>query len=113
MPMKIFALAFFLFASVSAFSQTIDEPNTAEDQAALRKEAVVFLRETMSDINTMRSLENRISFTAELAGLMWFHDEREARAMYSAVIADFRQLLQQYDAQVNALGVGGGEVEAV
>src|SRR4030095_6003846 len=68
-------------------------------------EPVSALRETLADVNGMRSLENRISFTAELASLMWFHDEREARAMYAGVIGDFRDLLLRYDAQMNALGV--------
>lgn len=104
MPTKIIALLLCLLAAAPAFSQTIDEPKPAQDPAALQKEAIAFLRETMSDINTMRSLENRISFTAELAGLMWFHDEREARAMYATVFADFRQLLLNFDGQLNAFG---------
>jgi hypothetical protein len=110
MPAKIIALLLCLLAAVPAISQTVDEPNPTEDLAELRKEAIAFLRETMSDINTMRSLENRISFTAELAGLMWFHDEREARAMYSALIGDFRQLMMQYDAQMNAYGVEASDL---
>ena len=34
-------------------------------------------------------MENRVSFNAELASLMWFHDEKEAKAMYGGVVADF------------------------
>ena len=77
----------------------------------LRKDAVVFLRETLTDVNTMRSAENRISFTAELAALMWFHDEREARAMYVDVITDFKDLIARYDAQMNELAPPSGEEE--
>ena len=104
MPTRIFALALCLFTAVNGFSQTIDEQKPVKAPADLQKEAIVFLRETMSDINTMRSLENRISFTAELAALMWFHDEREARAMYTAVFADFRQLMLNFDGQLSAFG---------
>lgn len=82
----------------------LPEKNATEKEDKLKKEAIVFLRETLGDVNAMRSLENRISFNAELAGLMWFHDEREARAMYLGVITDFRNLLVRYDFDMNALG---------
>ena len=87
------------------YFQTIEKTETPDEaKAKLQQDAVAFLRETQGDVNTMRSLENRISFSSELAGLMWFQDEREARAMFGAVIADFRELLVKYDAQLNALG---------
>src|SRR6476659_4781048 len=105
MSLKPFALALILFCAQSFFGQTVESKNPTEDKAKLEKEAVVFLRETLGDVNAMRSLENRISFTAELAGLMWFHDEREAKAMFTGVANDFRQLLLQYDAQMNSLGL--------
>lgn len=100
---KLFALILSLAAIVAA--QTIPEKKATEDRENLQKEAVAFLRETLTDVNSMRSLENRISFTAELAGLMWFHDEREARSMYGGVINDFKDLLTRYDAQINSLGI--------
>ena len=53
----------------------------------------------------MRSLENRLSFNAEMASLMWFHDEKEARAMYLGVTSDFRQLLVEFDTQLNAFAM--------
>jgi hypothetical protein len=106
-------LTFILFCCSFATAQTIPEKEPTEDAEKLRKDAVAFLRETMGDVNSMRSLENRISFTSEMAGLMWFYDEREARSMYGGVFADFRDLLARYDAQINALGItpdehGGG-----
>jgi hypothetical protein len=100
---KLFALILSLAAIVAA--QTVTEKKVTEDRENLQKEAVAFLRETLTDVNSMRSLENRISFTAELAGLMWFHDEREARSMYGGVINDFKDLLTRYDAQINSLGI--------
>src|SRR5688572_18880720 len=87
-----------------------DKKDPSEATEKLRKEAVAFLRETVADVNAMRTLENRISFSAELAGLMWFHDEREAKAMYNAAITDYRDLLARYDAQINALGVTAEEM---
>jgi hypothetical protein len=99
------SLAFILVLATLATAQTEAEKKAAEEKENLQKEAVLFLRETLSDVNGMRSLENRISFASELAGLMWFHDEREARAMYAGLIGDFRDLLMRYDSQMNALGV--------
>ena len=103
MNRKLFLLALFClcFTKIN-FSQTIG--NDAKDGVSpeLRKDAIVFLRETSAEVNNLRSLENRISFSAELASLMWFEDEKEARAMFQAAINDFRQLFANYDAQLNA-----------
>ena len=101
---KFLSLALILVFSSIAFSQVPAEKKPTEDPDKLRKEAVAFLRETMGDVNTMRTLENRISFTAEMAGLMWFYDEREARSMYTTVIGDFRDLLGRYESEMNELG---------
>ncbi len=84
------------------------EKKPTDDPAKLKKDAVAFLRETMADVNNLRTLENRISFSAELASLMWFHDEKEARAMYLAAFSDFKQLLTQYDLRMNEIGEPDG-----
>src|SRR5687767_12892209 len=105
--MPAFIKVFVLITVIAGFvaAQTVPEKTTSDQKEQLQKEAVTFLRETLTDVNGMRSLENRISFAAEIASLMWFHDEREARSMYGGVIGDFRDLLMRYDAQMNALGV--------
>src|SRR6185503_1608659 len=100
-----------LLCSTLLHAQTVPDKNPGEDAEKLRKEAVAFLRESLADVNSMRTLENRISFTAEMAGLMWFYDEREARAMYNGAIGDYRDLLAKYDAQMNALGLAPEESE--
>ncbi len=102
---KAISTAFILLCVTFAGAQAPPEKKAAEDAEKLRKEAVIFLRETLTDVGSMRSLENRISFAAEIAGLMWFHDEREARAMYTGVISDFRDLVGRYDSQMNELGL--------
>ncbi|MGH9819293.1 MAG: hypothetical protein ACRD43_03915, partial [Pyrinomonadaceae bacterium] len=93
-----------LLCAFTVSSQTIDKTPKAENDTKLDEKAVALLRETLAEVNNMRTLENRISFTSELASLMWFHDEQEARAMFTGVTNDFRQLLAQYDAQMNAMG---------
>ncbi len=103
-----------LFVQIT-FAQTIETkivPKTeTEISAELKKQAVEFLRESAGEVGNMRTLENRISFASEMASLMWFHDEKEARTMMNAVVGDFKQLLVQYDSQINASGIelGGNE----
>ncbi len=93
-----------LFTQI-VFSQTIGKDKKDEVSPELKKEAVAFLRETAADVNTLRTLENLISFSSEIANLMWFSDEKEARAMFLTIINEFRQLLMQYNAQAVAADV--------
>lgn len=93
-----------LSCALAVSSQTVEKTPTSDNDEKLNEKAVAFLRETLGEVNNMRTLENRISFTSELSSLMWFHDEREARTMFGGVANDFRQLLMQYDGQMNALG---------
>ena len=109
---KIFFALLLLTVFQTTFAQTPEKEKPKVVTDDLRKEAVEFLRETSAEVNSLRSLENRISFSSELAGLMWFHDEKEAGTMYQAVISDFKQLLLQYDSQINALGVTPNEYES-
>lgn len=88
--------------STLAAAQTTDA-DKKEKEEKLKADAVAFLRETSSEIMNLRTAENRIGFSSELAALMWFHDEKEARVMFNAVTNDFRQMLQQLDAQINAV----------
>ena len=91
------------------FSQTVEKPKPGEISSELKKEATAFLRETAADVNNLRTLENRISLSSEMAGLMWFSDEKEARAMFQTVIGDFRQLLIAYESQMAVGGENTGE----
>ena len=85
-----------------AFSQTVPDNKKNEADEKFRQQAVDFLRETYGEVSNLRTIENRISFSSELAGLMWYHDETEARTMFAGVINDFRELLLQYDGQMNS-----------
>ena len=106
MNRKLNLLLISLFLSVQIiFAQTVEKEKKGEISAELKKEAVAFLRETGAEVGNLRTLENRISFSAEIASLMWFHDEKEARAMSQTVINDFRQLLVQYDTQLRASNI--------
>ena len=109
MLQKIFVHTLMSACALAAVSQTpVKSPETEQDKK-LKEKAIAFLKETQGDVNTMRTLENRISFTSELASLMWFQDEREARGMFVGVTTDFRELLLQYNQQMNALGTANEE----
>ena len=106
MNRKLNLLLILLFLSAQTiFSQTVEKEKKDEISAELKKEAVAFLRETGAEVGNLRTLENRISFSAEIASLMWFHDEKEARAMFQSVINDFRQLLVQYNTQLGTTDI--------
>ena len=104
-------LLLFLFVQTS-FLQTPDTKTETEISAELKKQAVEFLREAATEAGNLRTLENRISFASEMASLMWFHDEKEARAMMTAVVGDFKQLILQYDTQLTALGGAASEEDS-
>ncbi|MDM7922100.1 MAG: hypothetical protein QUS14_07345 [Pyrinomonadaceae bacterium] len=102
-----FFLLLFSF-SISATGQTNPSARSTPDPEAEQRRkdaAVAFLRETMIDVANMRTLENRISFTSELAALLWYHDDKEARQLFGSAVNDFKALLQQYDMQMNAVGM--------
>ena len=109
MSQKLLSLILILILSFVSFAQATEKSTAIEDAAKLEKDAVEFLRETVGDVGRMRSMENRISFSAELASLMWFHDEKEAKQMYGGVVADFKQLLSQFDAEMNSLSMPNDE----
>lgn len=102
-----------LFVVSQSFAQspTPTPSPTPDPDADLKKAAVEFLRETSAEIGNLRTLENRISFASEMAGLMWFSDQREANAMYQTVVNDFKQLLAQYDGLSNSLPATENERE--
>ena len=93
----------------SVFAQAPAQEEKKRDDGEIRKEAVAFLRETMGDVANMRTLENRISFSAELAGLMWYEDEDAAKQMFNTAIANFRELIARLDAQMSAMPSEDGE----
>ncbi len=109
-PISLLLVAVFVFTSVT-FGQQPALQTVEEKEEKLRDAAVVFLRETYSDVGNMRSLENRISFTAELAGLLWYRDQKGGAAMFGVAVNDFKQLLAVYDGQMNSFGPTDSEAD--
>lgn len=114
MKRKIFlTLILTLFCATSVFSQAVPnkKPTEKDKSAELEAKAVKMLKETASEINGLRTVENKISFLTEIANLMWFHDEREARKMFENVIGNFTNLLSQYNAEISQIKTSGETLE--
>lgn len=99
---RILLLITLALSTICALGQNPSDPKKTPEPEKLTENAVEFLRDTAQDLGRMRSVENRISFSAELAGLMWFYSEKDARAMYAATITDFKLLIGQLDAQMTS-----------
>jgi hypothetical protein len=97
-------LTVLLCVPVSSVAQATTPLTPDEKKAKLQEAAVAFLLETYSDIGNLRLVENRISFTSELAALLWYKDQKSAAAMFGTAVGDFKQLLAMYDSQMNAFG---------
>jgi hypothetical protein len=103
MKTQLTACVLSLFLIVNGFSQAT-EPAAAALKEEQQKYAIALLRETLSDVANLRTIENRISFTAELAALMWYYDRREARGLFGSAVSDFKSLLVRFDHEMNAIG---------
>ncbi len=95
-----YALALLLAVSTTAFSQT-DDPAKGEIAEERKQQTLKFVRETLSDISNLRTAENRISFTGEIAALLWYHDAAQGRQLFTATTDEFKSLLSLYNSQVN------------
>ena len=97
--LKIFTFSILFFSFQVVIGQT-PTPTPDETEKQITEKAMRLLRETASEVSNMRTLENRISFTADIASLMWPHDEAEAKRMFGWSVGNSRHLLQ-YDNQMN------------
>jgi hypothetical protein len=106
---RIWIAAVLLLPLMCVSAQTVENPAVNDDAETRDKQINDLLRDTANEVQGLRLAENRISFSSELASLLWFRDEREARSMYAGVVNDFRQLVSQLDVQMNSLAVKPGD----
>jgi len=120
---RSFILAIILVAAVAVSAQNATEINTnskekaAEEKAAEEKAAEqfridrsAFLRDTLANIQNLRTRENRISFSAEVASLMWDEDEKQARALFANAAGEIIEIIRQTDQQIMAMGTGEDQI---
>ncbi len=106
-PLLIIIFTMFVNSQTPPEKQATEKDKSAE----LKVKAVKMLKDTAGEIEGLRSVENKISFSTEIANLMWFHDEREARKMFESVIGNFVNLLSQYNAEIGQMQNSGETVE--
>ena len=110
MKRKITLLICLLICGQTVFSQS-DKKNDGTITPETKKQAVILLRDTFGEINNLRTIENRLGFSAEMASMLWAQDAKEARTIFAAMIGDYNQMLAQYDSQFAALGGGADETQ--
>lgn len=93
-----------IFSTGFVFAQEVVKNDKKEETKDLEEKAVILLRESIAEINNLRSIENRISFRNEMAGFMWVHDADEGEQMYIDITDDFAQLLTRTNAAVVSYG---------
>ncbi|HYJ85223.1 MAG TPA: hypothetical protein VEW46_04145 [Pyrinomonadaceae bacterium] len=81
-----------LFLSVAARSQETAPTRGLDESAAvaLRKKAIELLESVAGQVDSLHSAENRARIGSNVAELLWNHDERRSRALFSAVEQDIR-----------------------
>ncbi len=108
---SITLLALLCCMTMNVLSQDIVKDEKQKKSDELKEKAVVLLRETREEVGTLRTIENRISFNSELAGLLWFYDAKEGRKMFGELTEDFIEILNRYNAEINSYGSVKNESE--
>lgn len=73
----------------------------AEMSAENKKRVSEILHETSAAMVTLRSPDNRISYTLKTATALWKIDEKEARVLMTAAMNDVRQIVVEADNEMN------------
>jgi hypothetical protein len=74
----------------------------SEKDAALREKAFELLASLADQISTLQSAENRARMGSNIAGSLWKHDEKRARALFGMVEDDIKLGLQVQKGAPNA-----------
>lgn len=104
MKRNLFALLIISLFAAAIFAQNATESKTDETSDDELKEAArILLRETIVEINGLRTRENRMSFTAEAAALVWLSNEQEGRNMFANAAGELIHVLRELDGQINTM----------
>jgi hypothetical protein len=95
---KLTIIALLLF-TVPVLSQT--KPVEHKLSEELNSKVIDWLRETPQDVLKFRSTRNRLSFSIEIAHLLWEFDPKEALFLYQTTMNDVRQNLMRFDIEAN------------
>ena len=95
-------LGLLLLSSVYAQSQAKQEdaattPEQREAQKELEQKAFALLEEIIAEAPALKLAENRITIQASAADLLWMHDEKRARAVFTAATTSLIEVLGMLD----------------
>ena len=82
--------AMVLLISFSAQSQQSLRGVEEQEAAAVRKKAIALLESVATQVDGLRSGENRARIGSNLGALLWTHDEKRARIIFAAVEQDIK-----------------------
>jgi hypothetical protein len=80
------------FSSPAHSQQRVKETANSDEVEALRKKALDLLESLASDVETLRSAENRARIGSNIAELLWDHDEKRARVLFAKAQEDLMVL---------------------
>lgn len=85
-----------------SFSVRSQEPQSKPDEsaaAAVRKKAIDLLESVASQVDSLRSSENRARLGSNLGELLWIHDEKRSRTLFTAVREDIKTGFNEAEAE--------------
>ncbi len=82
-------IAVIFLSSAPSFAQET-RPDDKAGETALKAKAYELLESLATQISTLQSAENRARIGSNIAGSIWPHDEKRARALFNAVGQDIR-----------------------
>ena len=89
--------AVFLFSPAISLAQQSNSTRPDEKTEALKAKAYSLLESLSNQISTLQSAENRARIGSNIAGSLWSHDEKRARALFEVVGQDIKLGLKPPD----------------
>jgi len=92
-PFLALIVTFFVCISL-ANGQSASKTNSDSAKEELREKAFKLLETLADQLGSLQSAENRARIGSNIAGSLWPHDEKRARAVFAAVEDDIKFGLQ-------------------
>ena len=101
-PALVLLLAVVLSSQLTYAQQNNSTSNDKSGDAVFREKAFKLLESLADQIGSLQSAENRARMGSNIAGSLWAHDEKRARALFASVEEDINLGLQRREDDRNA-----------